>query len=338
MNSDSNSSSSSSSGLFDYMVNDYVEWHESITQRRKEDDLIEEAINIAVVPFVTSPYQVPFTLEPTYQRPGFPLTGSEPRPPTTFVTVPYSEFLSKINGNQVQKVEVDGVHIMFKLKNEGGSGVMEGEMRGSGSNLQDSESPPTILLHPNSSSSSPPSFLPVLELGYGNSQLSDEMYKNGIKNITCTDLSPITVEKVQKRLLLKEFKEIKAMVADMLDLPFADGSFMLLLRKEQWMYCSWTVVIRETQKLKPLARSWQCSKASTGCPLFEAPDFTWSMKWSTFGDGFHYFFYTLKKDTRSLNSYQPCERLNLPSICLYQDELEGEDFLFRTNIDEPKDN
>ncbi|XP_021771820.1 putative nuclease HARBI1 [Chenopodium quinoa] len=68
MNSDSNSSSSSSSGLFDYMVNDYVEWHESITQRRKEDDLIEEAINIAVVPFVTSPYQVPFTLEPTYQR------------------------------------------------------------------------------------------------------------------------------------------------------------------------------------------------------------------------------------------------------------------------------
>ncbi|XP_021740397.1 uncharacterized protein LOC110706749 [Chenopodium quinoa] len=68
MNSDSNSSSSSNSGLFDYMVNNYVEWHESITQRRKEDELIEEAINIAVVPFVTSPYQVPFTLEPTYQR------------------------------------------------------------------------------------------------------------------------------------------------------------------------------------------------------------------------------------------------------------------------------
>ncbi|XP_021721477.1 uncharacterized protein LOC110689035 [Chenopodium quinoa] len=68
MNSDSNSSSSSSSGLFDYMVNDYVEWHESITQRKKEDELIEEAINTTVVPFVTSTYQVPFTLEPTYQR------------------------------------------------------------------------------------------------------------------------------------------------------------------------------------------------------------------------------------------------------------------------------
>ena len=32
--------------------------------------------------------------------------------------MPYSEFLSKINGDQVQKVEVDGVHIMFKLKSD----------------------------------------------------------------------------------------------------------------------------------------------------------------------------------------------------------------------------
>lgn len=52
-------------------------------------------------------------------RPGIPLPGSEPRTPTTFVSVPYSEFLTKINSNQVAKVEVDGVHIMFKLKNDG---------------------------------------------------------------------------------------------------------------------------------------------------------------------------------------------------------------------------
>lgn len=31
------------------------------------------------------------------------------------------------------------------------------------------------------------------------------------------------------------------------------------------------------------------------CPLFEAPHFTWSVEWHTFGDAFHYFFYTLKK-------------------------------------------
>ncbi|KAK6235002.1 hypothetical protein SCA6_010339 [Theobroma cacao] len=72
-------------------------------------------------------------------RPGIPLPGSEPRTPTTFLSVPYSEFLSKINSNQVQKVEVDGVHIMFKLKSEGS--VQESEIGGiSNSKLQESES------------------------------------------------------------------------------------------------------------------------------------------------------------------------------------------------------
>ncbi|KAK9124426.1 hypothetical protein Sjap_014028 [Stephania japonica] len=59
-------------------------------------------------------------------RPGIPLPGSEPRTPTTFVSVPYSDFLSKINGNQVQKVEVDGVHIMFRLKSE--AGIVDSEV------------------------------------------------------------------------------------------------------------------------------------------------------------------------------------------------------------------
>ncbi|KAL8140972.1 hypothetical protein V2J09_006993 [Rumex salicifolius] len=70
-------------------------------------------------------------------RPGIPLPGSEPRAPTTIVSVPYSEFLNKINGNKVQKVEVDGVHIMFRLKNEGGS---SGEIElGNLNKFQDSE-------------------------------------------------------------------------------------------------------------------------------------------------------------------------------------------------------
>ncbi|XP_014504823.1 ATP-dependent zinc metalloprotease FTSH 9, chloroplastic [Vigna radiata var. radiata] len=51
-------------------------------------------------------------------KPGIHLPGSEPRAATSFVSVPYSDFLSKINGDQVQKVEVDGVHIMFKLKSD----------------------------------------------------------------------------------------------------------------------------------------------------------------------------------------------------------------------------
>ncbi|GKB56094.1 hypothetical protein Tco_0912280, partial [Tanacetum coccineum] len=30
-------------------------------------------------------------------------------------------------------------------------------------------------------------------------------------------------------------------------------------------------------------------------PLFNAPEFTWSVEYSTFGDGISYFFYILKK-------------------------------------------
>ncbi|XP_023519725.1 ATP-dependent zinc metalloprotease FTSH 9, chloroplastic-like isoform X1 [Cucurbita pepo subsp. pepo] len=70
-------------------------------------------------------------------RPGIPLPGSEPRTTTTFVSVPYSDFLSKINSNNVQKVEVDGVNIMFKLKSE--PGTQESEII-SGSKLQESDS------------------------------------------------------------------------------------------------------------------------------------------------------------------------------------------------------
>nr|QKY65073.1 chloroplast ATP-dependent zinc metalloprotease FTSH7/9 [Passiflora biflora] len=67
------------------------------------------------------------------------IPGSQPRQQTTTITVPYSEFLSKIGNNQVQKVEVDGVHISFKLKNEGSLATASGEAA-SGSNLQESES------------------------------------------------------------------------------------------------------------------------------------------------------------------------------------------------------
>ncbi|XP_009758156.1 ATP-dependent zinc metalloprotease FTSH 9, chloroplastic-like [Nicotiana sylvestris] len=71
-------------------------------------------------------------------RPGLPLPGSDPRAPTSFISVPYSEFLSKVNSNQVQKVEVDGVHIMFKLKSEVSSSSVVVE-NNEDSKLQESE-------------------------------------------------------------------------------------------------------------------------------------------------------------------------------------------------------
>lgn len=72
-------------------------------------------------------------------RPGVSLPGSEPRALTKYESVPYSEFLSRVNGNQVRKVEVDGVHVKFRLKSGVGK-VDDGEVLGSGNGLQESES------------------------------------------------------------------------------------------------------------------------------------------------------------------------------------------------------
>ncbi|XP_042463496.1 ATP-dependent zinc metalloprotease FTSH 7, chloroplastic-like [Zingiber officinale] len=69
-------------------------------------------------------------------RPGVPLPGSEPRPPTTYVSVPFSDFMSKINNDQVQKVEVDGVHILFRLRQDSTS--MEADVGGE-NRAQDAE-------------------------------------------------------------------------------------------------------------------------------------------------------------------------------------------------------
>lgn len=37
---------------------------------------------------------------------------------------------------------------------------------------------------------------------------------------------------------------------------------------------------------------------------------------------------------RLLDDDVAIEKLEIPSICLLQDELEGEDYIFRTNVDE----
>ncbi|XP_058069154.1 uncharacterized protein LOC131218562 isoform X2 [Magnolia sinica] len=167
----------------------------------------------------------------------------------------------------------------------------------------------------------------VLELGCGNSQLCEELHKDGITEITCIDLSAVAVEKMQKRLLGKGYKDIKVMEADMLDLPFGNECFDVVVEKG-------TMDVLFVDSGDP----WNPKPATVNKPhfrrpLFEAPEFTWSFEWSTFGDGFHYFFYTLKKGKRSLDSKKCSDRLDSPSICLLQEELEGEDYIFRTHID-----
>lgn len=73
-------------------------------------------------------------------RLSIPLPGSDHKAVSNFVRVPYSEFLSKVSSDQVQKVEVDGVHIMFKLRKEYGGVDSEVSDGGNGiGKMQDSE-------------------------------------------------------------------------------------------------------------------------------------------------------------------------------------------------------
>ncbi|XP_074290117.1 ATP-dependent zinc metalloprotease FTSH 7, chloroplastic-like [Silene latifolia] len=56
-----------------------------------------------------------------FLRLDIPIAGSEPRPLP--IPVPYSEFLSKIDSNQVEKVEINGVDTLFKLRSDEKIGV-----------------------------------------------------------------------------------------------------------------------------------------------------------------------------------------------------------------------
>lgn len=49
----------------------------------------------------------------------------------------------------------------------------------------------------------------MLELGCGNSQLCEELYRDGITELTCIDLSPIAVEKMKQRLINKGYKGVR---------------------------------------------------------------------------------------------------------------------------------
>ncbi|KAF3323764.1 Endothelin-converting enzyme 2 [Carex littledalei] len=196
--------------------------------------------------------------------------------------------------------------------------------------------------------------LSVLELGCGNSRLSEELRQEGVADITCIDLASAAVERMKQRLSDKGISGIKVLVADMLDLPFEPETFDLVIEKgtmdvlfvdsgDPWNPNPANVskVMKMLEGIhKVLKQDGVYISISFGQPhfrrkFFDAPNFTWSVEYNKFGDSFHYFFYILKKGKRSLdyenNQNKPTEK---PSVNLFQDELEGEDFLFRTAVDE----
>ncbi|KAJ4962482.1 hypothetical protein NE237_022421 [Protea cynaroides] len=196
----------------------------------------------------------------------------------------------------------------------------------------------------------------VLELGCGNSQLCEELHNDGITEITCIDLSAVAVEKMQKRLRAKGYKDVKVLEADMLELPFDKECFDVVIEKgtmdvlfvdsgDPWNPRPANVTkvsamlqgVHRVLKPSGIFISISFGQPHFRRPLFEAPEFTWSIQWETFGDGFHYYFYILKKGKRSTDCKGLDQRINLPSICLLHEELESEDFIFRSTVDELDD-
>ncbi|GER50400.1 S-adenosyl-L-methionine-dependentmethyltransferases superfamily protein [Striga asiatica] len=193
----------------------------------------------------------------------------------------------------------------------------------------------------------------VLELGCGSSQLCEELYRDGIADLTCVDLSPVAVEKMKQRLVSKGFKDIKVLEANMLDLPFGDERFDVVIEKgtmdvlfvdsgdpwnpEPMTVSKVTAMLENVHRvLKPhgVFISIAFGQPHFRRRFFNAPAFTWSFEWKTFGEGFHYFFYILKKGERSsdISDYND-KKVNVPSVSILHEELDNEDFLFRVDLD-----
>lgn len=81
-------------------------------------------------------------------RPGFPLPGTRPTAEThvttTFVNVAFSEFLQRIQRNDIENVEVDGVHLTFVLRPQARAAALREQIAKLGLDGEDSQVPGKI--------------------------------------------------------------------------------------------------------------------------------------------------------------------------------------------------
>ena len=70
-------------------------------------------------------------------------------------------------------------------------------------------------------------------VGCGNSALAADLFRDGYTDITSTDLSPCCIQRMSERAKMagSGLEQIKWQVADMLNLPFGDGSFDVVIEK-----------------------------------------------------------------------------------------------------------
>ncbi|CAM6095579.1 unnamed protein product [Calypogeia fissa] len=193
----------------------------------------------------------------------------------------------------------------------------------------------------------------VLEVGCGNSQMGEEIYKDGFTQMTRTDLSPVVIDLVQKRSAGQGCEGIQYKVADMLDLPFDDNSFDIVIEKGtvDCLFVNsgdpWKPKAGVAQRVKRVLEEIHRVLTPTGMfisiafgqphfrrPFFEAEGLTWSMKWETFGESFHYFFYTLRKGTKARHEGPSGSHLSKSNVTfdLEHEFMDNEDYLLHSTI------
>ncbi|XP_053246718.1 EEF1A lysine methyltransferase 4 [Podarcis raffonei] len=152
----------------------------------------------------------------------------------------------------------------------------------------------------------------ILVLGCGNSALSYNLFQLGYTDITSIDYSPICIASVQDRYA--HCPGLHWAVMDARALTFVDGSFDVVLEKgtldsmmveetDPWNVSSESrmlldqVLTEVSRVLRPGGRFISITFAQ---PHFRKrhyaqPAYGWSVRHTTYGSGFHYFIYVMRK-------------------------------------------
>lgn len=154
----------------------------------------------------------------------------------------------------------------------------------------------------------------ILMLGCGNSSLSEDMYKDGYKNIVNIDFSEVVIENMRKKCG-EEMPEMDWLVMDVLDMSqFPDASFDVAIDKGTMdaLMCEKGDVWELDPKVAEVCHK-MCSEVSRvvkpggryiqitfGQPHFRRkiltkPEYGWDLQVTTIGECFHYFVYSMTK-------------------------------------------
>ena len=71
----------------------------------------------------------------------------------------------------------------------------------------------------------------ILILGCGNSALAFDLCRDGMRNITSLDISPVVINRMRAAAASLGWPHLVWTVGDMLSLPYPDGAFDVVIEK-----------------------------------------------------------------------------------------------------------